>query len=498
VSGTADVVIIGAGLAGLACAVALRGSGLRVEVFEADATLGGRARSWVDARTGDAIDLGPHIILTEHRNMLLLLEMLGSQQRIVWETDRLIRIRDDMGVWDTRLYPLPAPLHLLPSLMRVRALGWRDLLSNRRVLDCAMRLDERQVQALDACSAADFLQQCGVTKRFIDWFWRSAGMAVLNVPLERCSAGALLRVFSQLVGLQQYRIGFPDGGLAELFVPAAVRLLEAGGTRIHSNARVERIVCEGGRFSSLVLDGGERVQAPVCIAAVPPQSLRPLLASKFLSLPSFRDLAAFEPCPYVSSYLWFDRKLTHEKFWMRIWDKRHLNVDFYDLTNIRSHWRDRNGSVIASNVIYSHRAHALSDDEIVTATVREIGQAFPEAQRCGLRHAVVNRIPMAIPCPAPGTECKRPPTATAIKGLLLAGDWTRTELPASMESAVHSGWSAAEEIWRGIGRPRVLVLPKRELQGIAGLVQRHADEPAVTVPTAASIAGRSPAASVAD
>src|SRR3954470_23609163 len=80
VNPTADIVIVGAGLAGLACALALRGSGLRVEVFEADAALGGRARSWTDTHTGDAIDLGPHIIPSEHRNMLALLSMLGTQQ----------------------------------------------------------------------------------------------------------------------------------------------------------------------------------------------------------------------------------------------------------------------------------------------------------------------------------------------------------------------------------------------------------------------------------
>jgi 15-cis-phytoene desaturase len=478
VSPASDVVIIGGGLAGLACAVALRGSGLRISLFEADAMLGGRARSWIDAQTGDVIDLGPHVIMTEHRNMLALLELLGTRQRVVWETDRLIRLRDDAGVTDMHLHRLPAPLHLVPGFMHVRGIGWRELLSNRRVLDLAMRLDERQVRALDARSAAELLEHCGVTKRFVNLFWKSACISVLNVPLERCSAGALLRVFAQLVGLQQYRFGFPDGGLAELFVPAALRWLEESGAHIYSGSRVERILCEGERFSSIVMGSGERVQARICVAAVPPQSLTSLVAADWIHARPFSDLAAFEPSPYVSSYLWFDRKLTDDKFWMRIWDESRLNVDFYDLTNIRSGWRDRDGSVIASNIIYSHRAAALDDEQIVSATVRELQEAFPAARRCNVRHAVVNRIPMAITCPAPGTESKRPPVRTPIEGLLLAGDWTRTELPASMESAVHSGWTAAEEIWRSIGKPRGLVLPKRALEGVAGFVHRRAGTPA--------------------
>lgn len=95
------------------------------------------------------------------------------------------------------------------------------------------------------------------------------------------------------------------------------------------------------------------------------------------------------------------------------------------------------------------------------------------ARHASVRHTVVNRIAMAIPCPAPGTECKRPSTTTQFEGLYLAGDWTRTELPASMESAVHSGLAAAEEIWSAIGRPRRLVVPKRPTEGLAGWMRER-------------------------
>jgi squalene-associated FAD-dependent desaturase len=469
----ADVVIIGAGLAGLACAVALRESGLRVLIFESADSPGGRARSWTDARTGDSIDLGPHIVLTEHRNFLALLELLGSRDRIVWERDRLIRLREGARVTDMRLHALPAPLHLLPSFARVRSLSWRDILSNRRALWMALQLGEQQVRSLDELSGIDLLRRVGVSERFLEWFWASASISVLNVPLERCSAGALLRVFSQLAGLQQYAIGFADVGLAELFHPAAVRLIEQAGGRLHCRSRVARIDCGGERFRAIALESGDTVQADICVAAVPPQSLAELLPPQALRTQAFDDVTAFEPSPYVSTYLWFDRKLTREKFWARVWDPKGLNTDFYDLSNIRQGWGDRE-SVIASNAIYSHRAHHLSDEEIVATTVEEIREAVPGVDRSHVRHAVVNRIPMAIPCPTPGSEQRRPPTQTAIAGLLLAGDWTRTELPASMESAVHSGWSAAQEIWRLSGRPRRLVLPKRAPQGLAGFVYRHA------------------------
>jgi zeta-carotene desaturase len=468
-----DVAVVGGGLSGLACAVALRDSGLRVDLFEADGTLGGRARSWIDSHSGDAIDLGPHIFLSEYRNMLALLDLLGTRDRVVWQSERLIRLREGRKVTDMHLHALPPPLHLAPSFANVRSLSWRDKLSNRRALWLAMHIDEQEVVALDHVNAKQLLEQLGVTPAFIDWFWASACMTVLNVPLDQCSAGALLRVFSQLVGLREYCIGFADSGLADLFAPPAARLITAAGGRIHTDATVTRIECEADRVTQLVLDDGTHVHTRFCVAAVPPQSLAPLVPSRWQNVAPFQDLAVFEPSPYISNYLWFDRKLSDERFWARIWNPKDLNSDFYDLSNIRQGWRERE-SVIASNIIYSHRAHHMSNAEITAATLQEIREALPAAAHARVRQAVVNRIDMAIPCPMPGTESKRPPAATPIQGLLLAGDWTRTALPASMESAVHSGYSAAEAIWRDIGQPRAITLSRRPTEGLAGLVYAQA------------------------
>ncbi|MBM0103352.1 FAD-dependent oxidoreductase [Steroidobacter sp. S1-65] len=468
-----DVVIVGGGLAGLACAVALRDCGLRIRVFEGSARLGGRACSWTDPHTCDDVDLGPHILLTEYRNMLAFLEQLGTRDRIVWETERLLRLREGRRVTDMRLHALPPPLHLLPSLATTKSVSLADVASNRRVLWMAMRATEEHIKHLDGRSALDLLRHSGVSDRFIEWFWATACMSVLNVPLDRCSAGALMRVFAQLTGLQEYAIGFADEALANLFVPGSIRMLERAGGRVYTESRVDRIVGEQGRFHSVMLQGGERIEARFCVAAVPPQCLTRLLPDEWAAMDPFKDVGRFEPSPYVSSYLWLDRKVTDERFWARIWNPCDLNTDFYDLSNIRRGWSERRESVIASNIIFSHRADGLSDEQIVAATLDDIREALPAAEHAHIRHAVVNRIPMAISCPTPGCERCRPATRTPIEGLLLAGDWTDTGLPSSMESAVHSGWAAAEVILQMQGRPHHLVLPKRELEGIAGWVRRY-------------------------
>ncbi len=438
-------IIVGGGLAGLACAVALGDAGLRVTLVERERTLGGRARSWTDPASGDAIDLGPHVLHSEYANMLAFLERLGTRGLVRWQPKKLITLARRV---DGRPRPmalvhraLPPPLSLLPDLVARSGLSARALWSNNRVTWHAMRFREHDVAALDGWDALSFLRASGVSEAMIEWFWAFAALAVMNVPLERCSAAALLRVHAQLFGHRGIHFGFPALGLGELFAPQAAAAIERNGGRVLLGAEAVSIGKE------VVLADGGRLTADHVVRALPPP-------------------AALEPSPYVSCYLWFNRKLTRERFWAQLGATTRLNTDFYDLSNIRRGWEGR-PSVIASNIIYSHRAHAMSDEQIVAATREEIAQFAPAAAQARVVHAAVNRIAMAIPCPLPGSERARPAPSAS-----LAGDWTRTGLPCSMESAVRSGWLAAEEVLRAAGRPRKLALAARPPDGIAGLVHR--------------------------
>ena len=435
------VVIVGGGLAGLACAVALGDAGLRVTLLEREKCLGGRARSWIDAASGDAIDLGPHLLHSEYRNMLAFLERLGTREQVLWQPEKLITFASGAVLRHRRL---PPPLSLLPDFVSGAGLSLRDLWSNNRVTWRALRFDEVDVPALDAFSALDYLRAAGVSEPMIRGYWAFAALSVMNVPLERCSAAALLRVHAQLIGHRRLHFGFPTVALSELFAPQAARAIERAGGRVLLGA--EAVHTPGG----VILTDGTPIAADHVVLAVPPREL--------------------EPSPYISSYLWFDRKLTGERFWALRGALERLNTDFYDLSNIRRGWAGR-PSVIASNIIYCHRARGMSDGDIVAATRREIAEFIPEAAHARVVHAVVNRIPMAIPCPLPGSESARPAPCLSTS-VALAGDWTRTALPCSMESAVRSGFMAAEEVLRAAGRPRCLAIEPHPPAGITGMVNR--------------------------
>lgn len=470
-----DVVIVGGGIAGLACAVALCDSGFKVTLIEQSDALGGRARSFADSVTGDVVDIGPHILLTEYRNMLRLLDRLGTREQVIWQTDKLITLVERGRTVVMRSHRLPPPLHLLPSLLAVSSISLRDKLSNIRPTWEAMKITQADITSLDAIEAQDFLRHNGVSNRFIEWFWASVAMTILNVPITHCSTGSLLGFYRHLVGNNRVRIGFPRVALGALFVPGASRAIESAGGEIMFQRRVKRLRDRDGRVTGVVLDDEQSIEARFCVLALPPRELSELLPPEWLARhASFRDVGALQPSPYISSYIWFARKLTQEPFWTRAWSPTNLNYDSYDLSNIRAGWSDR-PSVIASNIIYSHRAHDLADDEIIEATLRELAEFVPAAATTPVRHARVHRIPLGKLCPFSGIERGRPEPRTPIRGLFLAGDWIRSGLTDSMESAVRAAWLAAEQVCADAGKPRTLALPLPETAGLAALVRRFAN-----------------------
>jgi squalene-associated FAD-dependent desaturase len=461
-----EVTVIGGGLAGLSCAVALADAGLSVTVLEAAADLGGRARSWRHQATGDEVDIGPHVVHSEYANFLSLLDRLGTRAKISWQPKKLITLATRRGPYALRHRALPTPFSLLPDMIRAPGLQLRDGLSNLRVTRRALRFTEADVPELDGISGLALLRAYGTTEAMIDWFWRLACMAVMNVPLEQCSAAALMRVHSQLIGHRDLCFGFATVGLSELYARQCVRLIERAGGRVMTGARVLRTRHGpgNGREAHLVATAAHEHLSHSVVYALPPRELGVLR-------PELAHTDAFVPSPYKSVYLWLDRKFTDEKFWALMWRPDRLNYDFYELANIRPRIHGA-ASLLASNIIHSHRVEHLSDGEIVSRTLAELTEFEPRAADVRVLHSDVHHIPMAIPCPLLGTEARRPATVTAIPGVFLAGDWVRTRLPCSMESAVRSGYLAAEAVLDARGQRSAIALAPRPNDGLARLAAR--------------------------
>ncbi|ARP95082.1 hydroxysqualene dehydroxylase [Bordetella genomosp. 13] len=460
----ADVIVVGAGVAGLSCATYLAQTGLRVLVLEESAVPGGRARSWADPRMGDAVDIGPHVLLNKYANMRALLSRLGTADQVCWHTEELLTVLDKHRHIHVRLGRAPAPLHYLRNLFRILpSVPLHALLSNVPLAWRTARASWADIRALDDRTGLDYLLASGVDRRFIDWFWASASMALLNVPVEQCSAAALMRVFAHMLGHNDVAFGFPKVGLSELYAWPAIAQVERHGGQVRLGCGVRALVAEQGKVVGVRTGEGMRMLGPV-VMAVPPAAASALLPA---ALPLAGAAARLEPSPYISCYLWFRRRLSDARFWARPWSPREFNTDFYDLANIRD--GAAQGSIVATNIIWSHRAHGMADEDIVAATVREIRDFAPSASPGDLVHAAVHRIPMSVPCALPGMETARPATRQ-LPGLFVAGDWADTGLPFCMESASRAGALAAEASLESLGRPRRLALPVPAPGGITGML----------------------------
>jgi uncharacterized protein with NAD-binding domain and iron-sulfur cluster len=467
-----DVAVAGAGVSGLSCAAALADLGLRVAVIERDTRLGGRAASWADTTTGLEVDIGPHVLTSEHRNFLALLSRCGTHDGILWQPDPLATLLDAGRVFRMHAPSLPPPLHGLANLRNaLRAVSLRDLASNIRVVWRAARLDEVATLALDGESAFDYLTRLGVTGDFINWFWRSVTLALLNMPLEKCSAASMMRVFRLMLGRSGYHFGFPRIALARLFVPGSVNRIRAAGGVVLTGATVVEVESCENRFQSFRLQDGRHIRARAGVLALPPPGLAPGPFDQRCW--AHCEKSVFEPSRYITTMLWFDRKVTSERFWARVWNPADLNTDFYDLSNIRLDAGPAR-SVIASNAIHAGQAWGWNDVGIITTTMEELAEFAPATRAARLLHARVHRIPMAVPGPLPGSERRRPPALTRIEGLCLAGDWTATGLPCSMESAARSGALAAEAVaYTVFGRRISVAIPPPETVAPVSLLRRR-------------------------
>lgn len=464
-----DALVAGGGVAGLSCAAALADAGLRVLVLEARAQAGGRARSWPDARLGVEVDLGAHVVSSEHRHFLRLLERVGTADQVAWQRDTLIDLLDAGERLKVRNVRWPPPLHgLANARVALRRLSLADALSHARVVWRAARENEQTLRRLDAHDALSWLRGEGVSERGIAWFWRSALLALLNVPLEQCSMAAAMRVFRLMLGRSGYHFGFPAVALSRLYVPGCTAAIRARGGDVRVGAVVRSLDIDAGQVRGVQLRDGTRFAAPVCVVALAPWDLAALLARTGEG--ALAGLAAgarvFRGAPYVSSFLWLDRRVTGDRFWSRVWNPKDLNTDFYDLANIRPEFAG-GGSVIASNAIGPHARPHWNDEAIVARTLAELREYAPEARGARVLHARVHRIRAAIPQPRPGTETLRPATRTPLAGLFLAGDWIDTSIPCSMESAARAASLAVDAI---LGTSQTLPAP--QTYGLVGLVRQ--------------------------
>ncbi len=447
-----DAIVIGGGFAGLSAATALVERGARVLVLESRPVLGGRASVIRDPMTGERLDNGQHVLMGCYDETFAFLRRIGTGHRVWRQAGLSVPMIEKGGRPSTlTLPPLPSPLHLLAGVLAWDAIGWRDRWSvirvgrivGRHVPGTAVpgtgRIDAEAPPYTDrqGRTVRDWLVAHGQAPRLIELLWEPLALAALNQPIDEAAAECFVESLARMFGPDpdDASLVVPAAPLDELYAEPARAWLEARGSVVRTNARA-RVVTAGDRVGGVEVRG-ETVPSSVVVAAVPWFALPDLFAMPSPELaPLLAAAAGTSASPIVTVNLWFDRRV--------------MDGVLVGLPGRRFQW------VFDKAVVFGRaRSHlslvssgaapvvAQSNDELVEAAVREVREALPRARDAVLTHAMAVRERHATFSLAPG-QPKRPGTTTPVQGLLIAGDWIATGLPATIESAVVSGhWAAA-------------------------------------------------------
>ncbi|HVV20836.1 MAG TPA: hydroxysqualene dehydroxylase HpnE [Pseudonocardiaceae bacterium] len=430
---TGSVVVVGGGLAGLAAATDLVGRGHRVTLVEARARLGGATFSF--DRDGLAVDNGQHVLLRCYTEYRALLATLGVGDRIdMQDRFHIPVITADGRRAELSRTNLPAPLHLAKSLAGYRLLSAQD---RARVMLAAglLRTLNPADPTLDRRSFGDWLARHGQRPAAVDALWNLITVAALNTDAAHASLALCAMVFrtALLERPDAADIGVPTLPLGELHGAAAERYLAAHGAKVHTHTAV-RAITQAGDGYQIALDG-DTLTADAVVVAAPPEATASILPAGALAHPE--HLAELGGAPIVNVHAVYDRKITADPFTAVVGSPVQW---VFDRTMIAGAER---GQYVAVSLSAAERWIDTPTGQLRAEFLPEMARLFPAAARAEVTTFFVTRERRATFRQVPGSARFRPPARTALPGCVLAGAWTATGWPDTMEGAVRSGNEAA-------------------------------------------------------
>jgi squalene-associated FAD-dependent desaturase len=439
-----DALIIGGGFAGLAAGVALAEAGKRVCLLEQKPHLGGRARSFRDPTTGSVVDNGQHLFMGCYHATIHFLKTLGTLGRLHFQTRLAVPFLDrDGGLSRLNCPDLPSPWHLLLGVLGSRSFSFKQKMEVLRFGKDLHAAGQHSAPTASE-SVTAWLSRRGQSETLQRNFWDLLCIAAMNEDPRIASA----QLFERVLRLALFsspadsRLGIARVGLSECYTAAAAAFIEARGGCVQTGRSVKRLLIAEGVCRGVDLGAGETLEGVPVISAVPWHQLAVLLPSEMLRTePFFTATLSLRPAPIISINLWFDAPIT--------------DLEFVGLRGTTIQWLFDKSRILGTNDHYvslvlsgAHEHVSRSKEELLAIAVRELGEMLPAIRKARLLHSLVIKERFATFSPSPDAEQLRPPARTPIQGLFLAGDWTATGLPATIEGAVQSGYTAARELLR--------------------------------------------------
>lgn len=431
------ILIIGGGLAGMAAAVALESTGAAVTLLEARRELGGRAGSFEEPQTGEQLDNCQHVLLGCCTNLIDFYRRMGVDQLIRYE--RTVHFLDPHGgrhdLWAIR--GLPAPLHLGLSLSLFGALTLHERFAVARAMTAMLRLGRAGRGTLAGVPFGQWLDEHHQPPGLVTKFYDPILISALNEDSRRASATYAIQVFQEamLANASGYVIGLPNCPLGELYRRPPCRDLRLG-------TRVAGIEFADGIVSGVRLQGGELLTADAYVVATNHHAVQKWIPAAVAGRDSrFADLDKLESVPILGAHLWFDRPVMRES---------HAALIAGPLQWLFR--KDAAGQVLHGVISAARDWVNRPKEECLQLFAEQVRSLFPAARDAKLVRGVMVIEKRATFSPLPGSDRFRPtqpPPLGGVRNLFLAGDYTKTDWPATMEGAVRSGYLAAEAVAPG-------------------------------------------------
>ena len=457
------VTVIGGGVAGMSAACALAEAGFRVQLVERRGYLGGRASSYLHPGVGEVIDNCQHVLFGCCTNLVGFYRRIGVEDKIHW-TREMTMI--EPGGRRSKLAPswLPAPLHGLPKLMAAQAFTLADKIALGRAFGAFMRsIPNDSTESLGA-----WLKRHGQTEGALNRFWRLVIASALNAEIDSIAVPYAAKVIRELFlnSAEAGSMGVSRVPLSELYAGVTPFLTGRGGSA-HLNTHVEGAAWDEEVSQWTIRTRTGEFISDVVIVALPFEATAQLLPQ----LPPAegagalaRQIEKHEHWPLCSVHLWFDREITELEHAVLLDREIHW---MYNQSRVQT---GRGGHYIELVQSASRAFAALPRDEAIRQAVAELTEFFPRVKEAKLEKlALVKEVRATFGVP-PGIDAARPTAVSPWPNLFLAGDWTATGWPSTMESAARSGHLAAEAVFGGIGEPRSILNRDLKPQGLMRLL----------------------------